>query len=137
MRYSTIFTSVLLAITAFGMPYDIAQSDQLSARGSNATERSDLLPRAFQWESVDWPVGDKTWKEVDILDITRYRVYEDGGLVWPYVVEIDVKNTGFFTEYGFEDQSGGKNFVQTPSDGVYPENYRAELPKIKRVGRSG
>ncbi|KAF7360659.1 hypothetical protein MVEN_00797600 [Mycena venus] len=175
MRYSTIFTTVFLALTsALGMPQNIAQADQLAIGTSDAsngfhwvdamskngrpfrigypkansghilTERSGLAggaggstleTREFKWYSVDWPVGDSSWKEVtNVPQLTKYALYENSQpRIYTYVLHVYLTNTGWGTTYTFEDQEGDEYALTAFTNGQHSIDFNSDAPRIKRV----
>lgn len=93
------------------------------------------------WYSVNWPVGDTTWKDTeewfkDVTGIYCYKVIEQSQpRIYQYAIYISVVDggSGFGRMYTFEDQEGGEYSLTAFLNGDHSVNYDSNAPRIKWV----
>lgn len=93
------------------------------------------------WYSVNWPVGDDSWKDTEEFfkkktGIYRYRLYEQSPpTIYQYALYISVIDggSGWGRTYTFEDQEGDEYPLTVFTDGDHSVKYNSKAPRIKRV----
>lgn len=101
--------------------------------------KQDVEVMACKKVSVNWSVGDDSWKKVSTEElcnvISDYKLHDNGLSVWSW--RLDLRCPMPSGNLQFYDESGDCYDLGIPSPGDFYLRYNSDRPTIVRVGYGG